>query len=134
MKHAATPHVKAIIISSEDMDMRMLCISFALAIPVSIFQQCVLQHHVRYIDISKIASALGEDVCKALLGLHAFTGCDGVNTYAGIGKVRPLKLLRSKKEFQVMFQTESRGTVVCYRGNVHPAGVIRVCHVWGEER
>ena len=103
-KHAATPHVKAIIISSEDTDARMLCISFAHAIPVPIFQQCVLQHHARYIDISKIASALGEDVCKALLGLHAFTGCDSVSAFAGIGKVRPLKLLRSMKEFQALFQ------------------------------
>ena len=69
-KHAATPHVKAIIISSEHTDVRMLCISFAHAIPVPIFQQCVSQHNARYIDISKIASALGEDVCKALLGLQ----------------------------------------------------------------
>ena len=103
-KHAATPHVKAIIISSKDTDVRKLCISFAHAIPVPIFQRRVSQHHARYIDISKIASAFGEDVCKALLGLHAFTGCDSVSAFAGIGKVRPLKLLRGKKEFQVMFQ------------------------------
>lgn len=70
-KHSATPHVKVIIISSKDTDVRMLCISFAHAIPVPIFQRCVSQHHAMYIDISKIASALGEDVCKALLGLHA---------------------------------------------------------------
>ena len=78
-KPAATPHVKAIIISSEDTDVRMLCISFAHAIPVPIFQRCVSQHHARYIDISKIAGALREDVCKALLGLHAFTGYDSVS-------------------------------------------------------
>ena len=68
--HAATAHVKAIIISSEDTDVRILCISFAPAIPVPIFQRCLSQHHSRYIDMSKIASALGEDVCKALLGLQ----------------------------------------------------------------
>ena len=102
--HPATPHVKAIIISSKHTDVRMLCISFAHAIPVPIFQQCVLQHHARYINISKIASALGEDVCKALLGLHAFTGCDSVSAFAGIAKVRPLNLLCCKKELQVMFQ------------------------------
>ena len=32
-KHAATPHVKVVIISSEDTDVRILCISFAHAIP-----------------------------------------------------------------------------------------------------
>ena len=81
-KHAAIPHVKAIIISSEHTGVRMLCISFAHAIPVPIFQQCVSQHHARYIDISKVGSALGEDVCKVLLGLHAFTGCDSVSAFA----------------------------------------------------
>ena len=37
-------------------------------------------------------------------GTSAFTGCDSVSAFAGIGKVRPLNLLRCKKEFQVMFQ------------------------------
>ena len=101
-KHAATPHVKVIIISSEDTDVRILCISFAHAVPVSIYQRCVAQHQARYIDISKIADVLGQEVSKAL---HAFTGCDSVSAFAGIGKARPLKLLRSKNEFQVMFQS-----------------------------
>ena len=69
-KHAATPHVKAVIISSEDTDVRILCISFAHAIPVPIYQKCVLQHQARYIDISKTAGVLGQEVSKALLGLY----------------------------------------------------------------
>ena len=103
-KHAATPYVKAVIISSEDMDVRILCISFAHSIPVPIYQRCVSQHRARYVDIIKIAGVLGQEVCKALLGLHAFTGRDSVSAFAGIGKARPLKLLRSKNEFQFMFQ------------------------------
>ena len=62
------------------------------------------QHQARYVDISKIAGVLGQEVSKALLGLYAFTGCDSVSAFAGIGKARPLKLLRSKNKFQVMFQ------------------------------
>jgi len=103
-KHAGTPHVKAVIISSEDTDVRILCISFAHAIPAPVYQRCVSQHQARYVDISKIAGVLGQDVSKALLGLHAFTGCDSVSAFAGIGNARPLKFLRSKNEFQVMFQ------------------------------
>ena len=38
-KHAATPQVKAVIISSEDADVRILCISFAHAIPIPIYQR-----------------------------------------------------------------------------------------------
>lgn len=33
-----------------------------------------------------------------------FTGCDSVSAFAGIGKAKPLRLLRSKNEFQVMFR------------------------------
>ena len=91
-KHAATPHVKAV------MDVLILCILFAHAIPVPIYQRCVSQHPARYFDISKVAGVLGQKVFKALLGLHAFTGCDSVSAFAGIGKARPLKLLRSKNE------------------------------------
>ena len=54
--------------------------------------------------MSKLAGVLGQEASKALLGLHAFTGCDSVSAFSGIGKAWPLKLLRSKNEFQVMFQ------------------------------
>ena len=110
-KHAATLHVKAVIISSEDRDVRILCISFAHVIPVPIYQRCVLQHQARYVDISKIAGVLGKKVSKALLRLHTFTGCDSVSAFAGIGKARPLCF---------MFQ-KPWGTVVYYRGTVCPA-------------
>jgi len=103
-KHAATPHVKAVIISSEDTDVHILCILFAHAIPVPIYQRYVSQHQARYVDISKIAGVLVQEVSKALLGLHAFTGCDSVSAFTGIGNARPPKLLHSKNEFKVMFQ------------------------------
>ena len=62
------------------------------------------QHQARYVDISKVAGVLGQEVSKAILGLHAFTGCDSVSAFPGIGKALPLKLLRSKNEFQARFQ------------------------------
>ena len=36
--------------------------------------------------MSKIAGVLGQEASKALLGLHAFTGCDSVSAFSGIGK------------------------------------------------
>lgn len=51
----------------------------------------------------KIVCAIGCQVCKALLGLDAFTGCDSVSSFAGIGKVNPLKILRKNDEFQEVF-------------------------------
>ena len=51
----------------------------------------------------KIVCAIGLQVCKALLGLHAFTGCDSVSSFAGIGKVKALKILRKNDECQEVF-------------------------------
>ena len=84
VKHAATLHVKAVIISSEDTDVRVLCILFAHAITVPIYQRCVSQYKASYVDNSKIAGVLGQEVSKVLLGLHTFTGCDSVSAFAGI--------------------------------------------------
>ena len=56
-----------------------------------------------YIDTAKVASAIGHQVCKALLGLHAFTGCDSISSFAGIGKVKPVKSLWKNNDFQEVF-------------------------------
>ena len=56
-----------------------------------------------YIDTAKVASAIGHQVCKALLGLHAFTGCDSVSSVSGIGKVKPVKILSKNNDFQEVF-------------------------------
>ena len=40
----------------------------------------------RYIDMTAIGQSLGEDLCKALPGLHALTGCDSTRAFVGKGK------------------------------------------------
>ena len=102
-RHATKEPFNAIVISSEDTDVRILCLAFSNDVKVPLFHRCVSQQMARYIDIGKIASAIGLQVCKALLGLHAFTGCDSVSSFAGIGKVKPLKILRKNDEFQEVF-------------------------------
>ena len=83
-KHESKPPFKAIVVSFEDADTRILCVAFTQSITVPVYQRCVSQHLARYIDIGKISNAIGEDACRALPGLHAFTGCDSVNAFAGI--------------------------------------------------
>ena len=41
---------------------------------------------MRPIDISEINTKLNQEVCDALLGLHAFTGCDSASAFLGKGK------------------------------------------------
>ena len=43
----------------------------------------------RYIPVHTIAHDLGEEKCRALLGFHAFTGCDSTSAFYGIGKKKP---------------------------------------------
>ena len=52
--------------SSEDTDVRILCL-VSQNVPVPF----VSQMNARYVDIGKIAHVIGQDACKALLGLHA---------------------------------------------------------------
>ena len=55
------------------------------------------------VDIQKVAATVGIDVCRALIGMHAYTGCDTVSASAGKWKVKALKLLTSNKEHQNTF-------------------------------
>ena len=47
----------------------------------------------------------GTRQCSALLGLHSFTGCDTTSAFRGIGKVKPIKMLQKKQEFEEVFST-----------------------------
>lgn len=47
----------------------------------------------RLLNITALAHHYSEQMCEALLALHAFSGCDTVSSFKGIGKVKPLKLL-----------------------------------------
>ncbi len=42
-------------------------------------------------------------VCRALIGMHAFTGCDTVSAFVGRGKTKALKLLISHVDYQDTF-------------------------------
>ena len=48
-------------------------------------------------------NAVGCEISLALIGMHAFTGCDTVSALAGHGKLTTLKQTKSKKIFQEAF-------------------------------
>ena len=53
----------------------------------------------RFIDVAKLATAVGQDVCKALPGMHAFT----VSAFECKGKLSALKLLLKSTKYQEAF-------------------------------
>ncbi|MGH0152086.1 UNVERIFIED_CONTAM: hypothetical protein FKN15_024252 [Acipenser sinensis] len=74
--HAAETGSKATVITAEDTDVLILCLGFVSDIPCSMYLKCGTQNHTMFLDIGKLASSVGGSVCNALIGLHAFTGCD----------------------------------------------------------
>lgn len=101
--HAANAGSKAVVITAEDTDVMVLCLGFQKNITCPIYQKCGTQNRTRFVDISKVASSLGENVCDSLIGLHAFTGCDTVSAFAGRGKLNALKMVRKNTSWQKNF-------------------------------
>ena len=97
-KHASRTH-NAIIIISEDTDVIVLALAFFRNIG-DIYIRCGTRNRTRYIDISKLGSCLGQNICNSLIGLHAFTGCDTVSAFGGKGKVSALKLVMNQEIYQ----------------------------------
>ena len=75
---------------SEDTDVFVLCVSFSSQVPCPLYVKCRSKTRTQYFDVKKVAQILGADKCKALLGLHAFTGRDTVSAFASKGKLRAL--------------------------------------------
>ncbi|KAG1659234.1 Programmed cell death protein 4 [Nymphon striatum] len=97
--HAASAGFETLKIVSET-DVFVLCLAFCEEIPSQLFQKSGTQARIQYIDIHKVANVFGTENCKALLGLHAITGCDTVSAFAGRGKVNAIKLLKSNTGFR----------------------------------
>ena len=102
-KHASPDH-EAIIVVSEDTVVIILALAFFRQIG-KIYVRCGSQARTRYIDISKLGTSLGEEICEGLLGLHAFTGCDTVSAFGGRGKLSAFKLImKDKNHLKAMTQ------------------------------
>lgn len=101
--HAAESGYKSVLLIAEDTDVMILCLAFSRNIDCQMHMRCGTKNRSRLISINKIAASLGHDVCKALVGLHAFTGCDSVSAFAGQGKLKGLKLIQQNQNFQKAF-------------------------------
>ena len=103
-KHASEAY-GAVIIVAEDTDVLVLCLAYCHNISTKMYIKCGIQTRMRIIDVTKLGASLNPSVCKALLGLHAFTGCDTVSAFMGHGKVAGLKLLETNSTFQDTFSS-----------------------------
>ena len=93
LSHAGRSDYSTMIVASEYTDVFILCLSF----------KCGTQTRVRYISITSIVQAIGQNLCSSLLGMHAYTGCDTVSAFAGRGKIGALRIVKEQRSFQEMF-------------------------------
>lgn len=90
----AAENYPSIICISDDTDVFILCLAISSKINSRLFIRRGNKTRVKLVDITMLASTLGEDFCAALLGLHAWTGYDSVEVLADQGKLKGLRLLQ----------------------------------------
>ena len=94
---AASGHSN-IVIKSPDTTVAVLVCHFSFEIPARIFFRTGTKKRSRYIDISALARKHGRAICRALPGLHAFTGCDSTSAFVGRGKKAGLTIISSPSQ------------------------------------
>ena len=79
--HAAAMGFASVVIRSLDTDVTILACSLCPGIPARIFFRTGTKTCSRFIDIQAVRNSVSENVCDALLGLHALTGCDTTSAF-----------------------------------------------------
>ena len=95
--HASSNGHECVVIKSPDTDVAVISCAFSHINARLLFCTGTKQRQ-RYIDITAVGRPLSEDVCKALPGMHAFTGCDSTSAFVGKGKKQAFQLLESDQE------------------------------------
>lgn len=92
-KHMADNGHNTVIIQTSDTDVELLACYHKKDINCRII--LVKSGNVRnkYVDINCVEENLDPFLRNALLGLHAFTGCDSTSSFMRKGKLKPLKLI-----------------------------------------
>ena len=70
--HAVREGYQAVVICSEDTDVFIMSLAFHDKIGAPLFQKCCTKTRRRIVDIRKVAATVGIDVCRALIGMHAY--------------------------------------------------------------
>ena len=92
-------------VRSPDSDIFFILLHYAASLEgINILFETGRGNNRRCIDVTTLATSLSSEYCTALLGLHAFTGCDTTSAFKGKGKVKALKIMQNDARFQNAFQ------------------------------
>jgi hypothetical protein len=93
-----TGNHSCVVIRSPDTDVAIICLRFSAAVP-HLYFQTGKRNLQRIISIETMVQILGTDVCKSLIGLHVYTGCDSTSAFFGKGKKRAYDVMMSDPKF-----------------------------------
>ena len=94
----------AIIVRSPDTDVILLLLHYCMDIKSIVLFDTGSGDKRRLINMKKVLAENGTPFCKALLGFHAFTGCDTTSAFSRKGKLKPLKILKKHDHFCLPIQ------------------------------
>ena len=84
----------SVILASDDTDVLIIAMAMQSRIPANLYIRCGNTNTTRIIAVQSLFMTAGREICSALPGMHAFTGCDSVSAFSGQGKLKALNLLR----------------------------------------
>ncbi|PIK43779.1 hypothetical protein BSL78_19343 [Apostichopus japonicus] len=128
--HAAQT-VPVVVIRSPDTDVAVLAVTFKKQISADVYFDTGVKNRRRLVNINQLSDQLGEKKSSALLGLHAFTGCDAVSAFTGKGKVKGYDLLL--KDEQVEQLMCELGTSSLVSPELMTACEMFVCKLYGSQ-
>ena len=102
-----------IVIHTLDADIFLISLGVAEQIRGRLFIRTGTQNKARIISIGTVKESLAmrfdlediEQACRALLGLHAFTGCDTVSAFSGKSMMKPVKLMLKENSYVSLFNS-----------------------------
>lgn len=112
-----------VVIRSVDTDVLVLAVGLQHSIDAELF----VNTGNRIFSVPAISQVMGDAKCKAVIGVHAFTGCDSISAFRNKGKVKAMNLLPT----HVAAFQELGSSLSCDQNMV--AGLERfVCDLYGQ--
>ncbi|GFN92492.1 hypothetical protein PoB_001899800 [Plakobranchus ocellatus] len=127
------PTTERVIVRSPDSDVFLLLLSFSDAISKPLIFDTSSGNNRRQLNITDLAATIPKRLRDAIIGLHAFTGCDSTSCFAGKGKLKELRMLQLLQGDQDHQDTFSRiGTLETISGQDMQVIETFVCQLYGK--
>jgi len=98
--YSATHRYNSELISSDDTDVFVMCLTFHADILAKLFQTCGTKARTNFLDVEKIAKSVGTNVRQVLIGVNVYSGCVAVIPFAESENLSAVKLLSTNNDMQ----------------------------------